>query len=263
MTAEVVDSSARRQVTVASGEAARKRSRRSVPRSMCGSWKFRLLAGDTLQIEGRTLNADDTPVAATGEVNIYRLIPAIPEQKVIDPDTGRWKIVVKYVPAREELAATTWLTTDAKEGKGFAFWHPDTPADYRIEYVAKDDHKKEITAGASVLVYGPNFDTRLKKDDGRFEVTPEFAEYRSGDTARVLIVSPVPDSYILFTESAVGGIVRSRSLFVPGRSTIVDVPISDLHVPNARFCSDAGAGRRRCRSSRRMSSYLPKTISWR
>ncbi|MCW3055872.1 MAG: hypothetical protein JWN14_5042, partial [Chthonomonadales bacterium] len=90
-----------------------------------------LLAGDTLRIEGRALDVGDSPVAVTGEINIYRRIPEIPERKERDPGTGKWKIVGKYVPPREELAATTWLTTDAKEGKGFAFWHPDTPSDYR------------------------------------------------------------------------------------------------------------------------------------
>ena len=230
VTAEVVDDS-RRQVT---GQGMARASVAQFHTAIKVDRKF-LLAGDTLQIEGRTQDANDAPFAATGEINIYRLIPAIPEQKVIDPETGKWKIIVKYVPPREELAATMWLTTDAKEGKGYAFWHPDTPADYRIEYVAKDDRKREIRAGASVLVYGPNFDTRLKKDDGRFEVTLEFAEYRAGDMARVLIVAPVPDSYVLFTESAAGGIVRSRSVFVPGRSTLVEVPIMALHVPSARF----------------------------
>jgi uncharacterized protein YfaS (alpha-2-macroglobulin family) len=230
VTAEVVDDS-RRQVT---GQGEARAGAAQFHAALKVDRKF-LLAGDTLQIEGRTQDSNDAPFAMTGEINIYRLIPEIPEQKVIDPETGKWKIVVKYEPPREELAATMWLTTDAKEGKGFAFWHPDTPADYRIAYVAKDDRKREVMAGATVLVYGPNFDTRLKKDDGRFEVTPEFTEYRSGDTARVLVVAPVPDSYILFTEAAAGGIVRSRSLFVPGRSTIVDVPIAQMHVPNARF----------------------------
>ncbi len=196
-----------------------------------------LLAGDTLQIEARTQDGSDAPFGTTGEINIYRQIPEVPEQKVRDPETGKWQIVVKYEPPREELAATMWLTTDAKDGKGFAFWHPDTPADYRIEYVAKDDRKQVVTAGATILVYGPNFDTRLKKDDGRFEVTPEFAEYRAGDTARVLVVAPAPDTTILFTEAAVGGIVHSRPIFVPGRSTIVNVTIGDEHVPNARFAA--------------------------
>ena len=230
VTAEVVDDS-RRQVT---GQGTARAAVTQFHAALKVDRRF-LLAGDTLQIEGRTRDANDAPFAATGEINIYRQIPAIPEEKVIDPETGKWKIVVKYVPAREEQAATMWLTTDAKEGKGFAFWHPDTPADYRIEYIARDDHKREVTAGTSVLVYGPNFDSRLKKDDGRFDVTPEFTEYRSGDTARVLIVAPMPDSYVLFTEAAEGGLVRSRSLFVPGRSTIVNVPITAMHVPNARF----------------------------
>lgn len=237
VTAEMVDDS-RRQVT---GQGTARAGVAQFHAALKVDRKF-LLAGDTLQIEGRTQDSNEAPFATTGEINIYRLIPEIPEQKVIDPETGKWKIVVRYVPPREERAATMWLTTDAKEGKGFAFWHPDTPADYRIEYVAKDDRKREVTAEASVLVYGPNFDTRLKKDDGRFEVTPEFAAYRAGDKARVLVVAPVPDSYVLFTESAAGGIVRSRSLFVPGRSTLVEVPIAEMHVPNARFTATLVGG---------------------
>lgn len=230
ITAEVVDDS-RRSVT---GQGTARAGVAQFHAALKVDRQF-LQAGDTLQIEGHTLDSNEQPVAATGEVNIYRQIPEIPEQRVIDPETGKWKIVVKYVPPREELAATMWLTTDAKEGKGLAFWHPDTPSDYRIEYVAKDNRKHEVTAGGKVLVYGRDFDSRLKKDDNRFEVTPEFSEYRAGDTARVLVVTPQPDSYILFTEVAVGSMVRNRSIFVPGRSTIVNVPISGEHVPNVRF----------------------------
>ncbi len=195
-----------------------------------------VLPGDPLKIEINTRDGSQQPVSADGEIKLVRLIPAVPEQRGIDRRTGKEIILVKYVPPREEEAGTLGAHTDvAQDGSGFAYWRPDTPGDYRLDYQAKDAWGNLITASATILVYGPSFDARLNKDDQRFDITAEFANYRRGETARVLIVTPVPDSYVLFTEQAVGGIVRYRTLFVPGRSTLVDVPITLDHVPNSQF----------------------------
>ena len=226
--AEVVDDS-RRQVT---GAGSAKATATQFRAFMQVDRRF-LQAGDTLRLEVRARDGGDKPVSTKGYITLYRQIPAIPERKERDPKTGKEVIVQKFVPAREEKEGILFVETDAaKEGVGYAYWHPETPAEYRFEFNAKDAWGNKITTSAFVLVYGPNYDSRLNKDDQQFFLLPELAEYRPGDVARVLLVTPKPDSYVMFTESSVGSIRRVRTLFVPGRSTIVNVPITGEHVPN-------------------------------
>ncbi len=195
-----------------------------------------VLPGDPLKVEVRTVDANQKPVTAKGRVTFFRIIPAIKEERVFDPKVGKEVVVVKGVPAREEKEETLALETDAaKNGSGLLIWRPTTPANYRLQFDTKDAWGNDISTIGYVLVYGQTFDATLEKNDQRFEILPEFGEYTPHDIARMLIITPEPDSFVLLTEAAVGSIVRYRTIFVPGRSTIIDAPISTSHLPNAIF----------------------------
>ena len=56
--------------------------------------------------------------------------------------------------------------------------------------------------------------------------------YAPGDTARVLVTAPIADSYVLLTVNATGQMKQTRTVFIAGRSAIVDVPITPDMVPN-------------------------------
>ena len=58
--------------------------------------------GDNVKIEAKTRDGSDKPFSAKGYVHFTRLIPAIPQVRVRDPETLKWKIVQPYVPPREE-----------------------------------------------------------------------------------------------------------------------------------------------------------------
>ena len=195
-----------------------------------------VLPGESLTIDARTRDGNDKPFAAGGYVHFTRLIPPVLEIKRIDPNTGKYVIVQKAVPAKEEDQGKLFVQTDAaNDGLGKAVWHPDTPGDYRLDYEAKDAWGNVVQAVTNVLVYGSAWDAQIPEADKRFQMVAEHTMYKPGDTARVLLIAPAPDSYVLFTEQAIGGIVRYRTIFVPGRSTLIDVPINATHVPNAAF----------------------------
>src|SRR5579871_411047 len=195
-----------------------------------------LLLGDALKLEVRTRDGNDRPFGAEGQITLWRQIPEVPEQRVKDPKTGKERILVKYVPPREERDGVLIATTDAaQEGNSLVYWHPEIAAEYRLEYTAKDAWGHEIQTSLHTLVYGPNFDNHIYDEDSRFEMRPEYGDYHVGDTARLLLVTPKRDCYVLFTEQAIGGIQRYRTIFVPGRSAIITVPIHDDYIPNAQF----------------------------
>lgn len=160
-----------------------------------------VLPGDTLTIDIRARDGGDKPFSAGGYISFVRLIPAIPEIKHIDPDTGKVVIDQKYVPAREEDNGRLFVQTDAaQDGVGKTVWHPEKPGDYRLDYKATDAWGNDVQTGTTVLVYGPQWDALLLKEDQRFHIVAEHGDYKPGDTARILLVAPIPDSYVLFTE---------------------------------------------------------------
>ena len=189
--------------------------------------------GDTSRIEAKTRDGSDKPFSAGGYVHIVHIIPAIPERKIKDPKTGKWKIVQPYVPPRDEPDGSLFIQTDAaKEGVGFAYWNPDKTGDFRLDYRAKDKYGNDIYASEAMTVFGGDYDARLAKYDERFTLTPEKRIYAPGEVARVLVVAPVPNSYVLLTANATGQMKQTRTVFIAGRSAIVDIPVSPDMVPN-------------------------------
>ena len=107
--------------------------------------------GDNVKIEAKTRDGSDKPFSAKGYVHFTRLIPAIPQVRVRDPETLKWKIIQPYVPPREEPDGSLFIQTDAaNEGLGLAFWNPDKTGDYRIDYRAKDKYGNDIYASESI-----------------------------------------------------------------------------------------------------------------
>ena len=231
ITADVVDSS-RRQVS----GAGRARATRAQFHAYLNLDRQFVLPGDALTIDVRTRDGGDKPFAAGGYVHFTRLIPAVPQIKQIDPNTGKTVITQAYAPPREEDGGKLFVQTDAtNDGLGKIVWHPETPGDYRLDYAAPDAWGNDVAANATVLVYGPQWDNSRPDKDGRFQMVAEHGDYRIGDTAHVLLLTPAADSWVLFTEQAIGSIIRFRAVYVPGRSTIINAPITDAHVPNAAF----------------------------
>ncbi len=198
-----------------------------------------VLPGDALQIEVNTQDSGDRPASAQGAITLWRQIPAIPERKVRNEATGKMRVVQPYVPARQEKDGILLANTDAEHnGTCTTFWHPTTAADYILEYEAPDGWGHTVDVQQPVLVYGSNFDNRLTKNDGRFEVDAEHEIYQQGDTARLLVVAPQPNSYVLLTAAAEGSIRQYRNVFVPGRSTIVEIPLGRDNLPNTIFTAN-------------------------
>ncbi len=193
-----------------------------------------VLPGDALQIEVNTRDSGDRPTAADGAITLWKQIPAIKERKVRDDDTGKMVVVQPFVPARQEKDGMLLARTDVEHSGNFtAFWHPTTAAEYILEYEAADGWEHTVDVKQAVLVYGTNFDDRLEKDDNRWGIGAEHEIYQQGDMARLLLVTPEPNCYVLLTEAAQGAIRHFRTVFVPGRSTIVEIPIGREHLPNA------------------------------
>lgn len=181
ITAEVTDDS-RRQVSGVGGA----RATKTQFHAYLNLDRQFVLPGDALTIDVRTRDGGDRPFAAGGYVRFTRLIPAVPQIKQIDPNTGKYVITQAYAPPREEDGGKLFVQTDAaNDGLGKIVWHPDTPGDYRLDYAAHDAWGNDVVESATVLVYGPRGDNSRPDKDGRFQMVAEHGDYHIGDTARV------------------------------------------------------------------------------
>lgn len=165
--------------------------------------------------EVRTLTADDTPVAAQGELRVAQITyGGARNDEVAETEVARW-------PA----------ATDADGRLSFRYEMP-REGHYRVVFATKDAGGAEILGNAVVWVMGSDSDGRAHRFND-LEIITDKRTYAVGETAHLLINVAEAQARLLFSDDARNGILRSyRFIDVAGKSTVVDIPIEARHVPN-------------------------------
>ena len=101
-----------------------------------------------------------------------------------------------------------------------------------VAFFARDSWRQEIQGNAVFWVSGPQFDGRAYRYND-LEIIADKRSYRVGETAHLLVNTAADNARLLFADRAQGGVLmKYRFLDVPGRSTVLDVPIDESCVPN-------------------------------
>lgn len=162
--------------------------------------------GDRVPVELRTQDANDQPVAASGKMVVYKLLPGDKEEKVF-----------------EEAVAT--------DATGRAFWNYEATdgGQFRIEYQATDAWNQKVKAQTEIWVVGDNIGAiRLRG----VTILLDKRSYEEGDTLKARLVADKPGATVLFTQEAFGEVLRRDVLKIEGQSREVSIPIEKKHVPN-------------------------------
>lgn len=171
--------------------------------------------GETAHIRVRTLTAENVPVAAKGELTVYRLQyrnagRSMPEEQVV----------------RQQEAAT-----DA-EGKLLFDYIVPKSGQYRVAFRTRDAWKEEVQGSVIFWVYGDDFKGREYRF-ARLEIVPDKRSYQVGETAHLLVNTEEEGARILFSDHVANGVLRSyRFLDIPARSQVIDIKITERHIPN-------------------------------
>ena len=167
-----------------------------------------------VRVKVRTLSPDNVPVAAQGEVIVYRI--TYPDGEVQPKEE-----VVKRWPAE----------TDPEGRLSFSYALPGG-GQYRIAFTTQDAWEGEVQGNAIVWARGPEFDGREYRFNN-LEVIADKRSYKVGDVAHLLVNCAETGSRVLYSDNVSQGVLLDyRFIDVPGRSTVVDIPIEDRHVPN-------------------------------
>lgn len=171
--------------------------------------------GSEAFVEVRTLTADNVPVAARGEVVVYRIrYGGANNAEVKEEEVKRWA-----------------AETDAEGRLSFRYQVPGE-GQFRIVFATKDAAGEEVLGNAVFWVTGPGFEGREYRFND-LEIIADKRTYAVGEVAHLLINTAASNTRILFSDEVSGGTLRSyRFIDLPDRSTVIDVPVKDTSVPN-------------------------------
>lgn len=169
--------------------------------------------GETATFAVAAADPNGRPVAAATKATVYR---------------RTWSSLHETVSESPVLEQP--LRLDAT-GRGSLRFTPESGGEYRVALAATDDRQEPVTAESVFDVA----DDATASDLFRLqdvELSLEHAQYREGETARVLVSSSRRGS-VLLTEEAGGRILAHRTVALDGRSRVVSVALTRAHAPNA------------------------------
>ncbi len=133
------------------------------------------------------------------------------------------------VQVESATTVDTCETISRAEGASctFAF---DQPGRYRIEATVSDDQGRSNTSRIPLWVVGSGSGVG-PTPDGRLEIVPSHDQFAPGDTARLLLISPVAPAEGLLTVRR-SGIVETSRFTVADSWAVLELPIRPGYHPN-------------------------------
>jgi tetratricopeptide (TPR) repeat protein len=177
--------------------------------------------GDTVKVELRTVNASGGPVTVEGKMSISRVF--------MEPDPANEGQLKRRTVLREEAP----IATD-KAGRTYFEWQSDQAGLWEFRYTGKDEWGGEVTNFVDVWVADPN-GRDLDFHFTSIELLTEKETYVKGETLNLLVHAVAPDTAVLLTEEANAEILNTRVVRLKGKSALVEVGLTDRHVPNFFF----------------------------
>lgn len=103
---------------------------------------------------------------------------------------------------------------------------------YLVLGTVRDDKGRSNRAAIDLYALGAGGSHWRDDDTGRVELVADKAQYRAGETAKILVKSPFPEARALVTVEA-NGIFEQRLTLLRGPTPTVEVPIEERFRPNA------------------------------
>jgi len=144
---------------------------------------------------------------------------------VEDAAGGRWESREVREPAR-----TQTVTTDAN-GEATMRFTPDNGGAYLVLARTRDSGAREVRSSLYVWVYGGDA-IWLRENNDRINLVADKGEYRSGETATILVPSPFTGPHWALLTVERGGVLSHEVRQVSGGSLVYQLPITAAHAPN-------------------------------
>jgi uncharacterized protein YfaS (alpha-2-macroglobulin family) len=183
-------------------------------------------AGDRVPLGIVAVKPDGT--AFEGELKFEaKLSREVNEQVRIQGENGQ--AAVRNESRREELS-TTALTLGGGEGAEFLF-APAQAGLHQIELRGSDPEGRPFATAMTIHVYGGDEYPWAYEDGVRIKLVPEKKLHQPGDTARVLVLSPIEGTALVTVERE--KVLRSFMVELKADQPVIEIPLTDDDAPNA------------------------------
>lgn len=183
-------------------------------------------AGDRVPLGIVAVKPDGT--AFEGELKLEaKLSREINEQ--VSLDGGNGKTVMRNETRREDLS-TTALALGGGEGTQFLF-APSQAGLHQIELRGSDAEGRPFATAMTIHVYGGDEYPWAYEDGVRIKLVPEKKLHQPGDTARVLVLSPIEGTALVTVERE--KVLRSFMIELKADKPVIEIPLTDDDAPNA------------------------------
>lgn len=124
-------------------------------------------------------------------------------------------------------AGGKWTLAPEEKGPSITAGKPGL---YLVEAVAKDAAGHEVVTTTSINVYGAGETGWDYRNQYQIELAPDKEEYLSGQTARILVKTPIAGEALVTVERE--KVSRSFVTHLTGNAPTVDVPLVETDAPN-------------------------------
>ncbi|WP_367870985.1 alpha-2-macroglobulin [Luteolibacter sp. Populi] len=132
--------------------------------------------------------------------------------------------------ARREDLSTTDLKLAGGNGTEFLF-APQQPGLHQVELRGTDAQGRPFATVASINVYGGDEYPWAYEDGVRIKLVAEKKLYKPGDTARVLVLSPIEGTAVVTVERE--KVLRTFMVDLKADKPVLEIPVGDGDAPNA------------------------------
>jgi hypothetical protein len=134
---------------------------------------------------------------------------------------------------------------------------PTEGGSYRVTATVTDGQGRPNQSRLQLWVAGGKQPPRREVAQEEVTLVPSGKDYRPGDTAEVLVLSPFPDAFGLLTLRR-SGLVRTERFRIQGSSHTLRIPIEDAFVPNVHVQVDLAGAAPRTTDDGTVDAKLPK-----
>ncbi len=206
---------------------------------------------DRLDTEIKSLDANDQPVQAAGEIRVTRdfwfeiwIDPQGREVQGAALEAAR-KASIVFPPPPPVPGGPSWrlkfrgyqhdeilkqrVATNA-EGEALFTFTPEREGYYRIAFTSEEKHRVPIKAETTVWV-ATGDTAHLGMRPGGLQIIVDKDTFQAGQTAPVMLVAPASGRHVLFSVEG-DDLLSHRLVHLTGSVKLIELAIGEKHVPN-------------------------------
>ena len=184
-----------------------------------------LPTGKAVDVQLVTLSPDGQPVSSK-KIKTELIRREWNSVKKTDVD-GRFRWVTEV----EDKVVSQSEHTSSKEVGSFQVT-PEEPGYYIVRASATDGKENKILSEAGFYAHGSGYAPWSRSDDDVVELVSDKPKYSPGETAQVLIKNPFKGEVTALVTLERDKILHSYSTTFEGSAPVIEVPLTEEHLPN-------------------------------